>query len=113
MAGANVKTFTTANFEAEVLKSKQTVLVDFCASWCKPCRREAPIIAELADEYLGQIVVGKVDVDDNGPIVSNYAVVSIPTLAIFKGGRWLTKSPVTMGKRSLSKCLAISCKAYQ
>lgn len=87
MACASVKTFTTANFESEVLKSEKAVLVDFWASWCKPCLREAPIIDELADEYLGQIVVGMVDVDDNGPIVNNYSVVSIPTLAIFKGGR--------------------------
>ncbi|MHB8076296.1 thioredoxin [Desulfosporosinus fructosivorans] len=87
MAGANVKTFTTANFDSEVLKSEKAVLVDFWASWCNPCLREAPIIDELADEYLGQIVVGMVDVDDNDPIVSNYSVVSIPTLAIFKGGK--------------------------
>lgn len=87
MAGVNVKTFTTVNFDSEVLKSEKAVLVDFGASWCNPCRRVAPIIDELADEYLGQIVVGKVDVDDNDPIVSNYSVVSIPTLAIFKGGK--------------------------
>jgi len=60
MAGANVKTFTTANFESEVLKSEKTVFVDFWASWCKPCRLEDPLIDELADDYLGQNVVGKV-----------------------------------------------------
>ena len=86
MASANVKTFTTANFDSEVLKSEKAVLVNFGASWCNPCLRVAPIIDELADEYLGQIVVGEVDVDDNDPIVSNYSVVIIPTLVIFKGG---------------------------
>ena len=87
MAGANVKTFTTANFDSEVLKSEKAVLVNFEASWCDPCLRVAPIIDELADEYLGQIVVRNVDVDDNDPIVGNYSVVIVPTLVIFKGGR--------------------------
>lgn len=87
MASANVKTITTANFDSEVLKSKKAVLVDFWASWCNPCLMEDPVIDELADEYLGQVVVGKVNVDDNGPIVRDYSIVSIPTLAIFKGGK--------------------------
>lgn len=105
MASANVKTFTTANFDSEVLKSKKTVLVDFGAPWCNPCRRVAPIIDELADEYLGQIVVGKVDVDDNDPIVSNYSVVSIPTLAIFKGGKVVDIIAGFHGKKELVKML--------
>ncbi|KUO77551.1 MAG: thioredoxin [Desulfosporosinus sp. BRH_c37] len=105
MVGVNVKTFTTANFESEVLKSEETVLVDFWASWCKPCRMEDPIIDELADDYLGQIVVGKVDVDDNDPIVSNYSVDSIPTLAIFKGGKVIDIIAGFHGKRELVKML--------
>ncbi|EGW40122.1 thioredoxin [Desulfosporosinus sp. OT] len=105
MASANVKTFTTANFESEVLKSEKAVLVDFWASWCNPCRMEAPIIDELADEYLGQIVVGKVDVDDNGPIVSNYSVVSIPTISLFKGGKVVDMIAGFHGKKKLVKML--------
>jgi len=105
MAGANVKTFTTANFDSEVLKSEKAVLVDFWASWCTPCLRETPIIDELADEYLGQIVVGMVDVDDNDPIVSNYSVDSIPTLAIFKGGKVVDVIAGFHGKEELVKIL--------
>ena len=105
MAGANVKTFTTANFDSEVLKSEKAVLVNFGAEWCNPCLRVAPIIDELADEYHGQIVVGEVDVDDNDPIVSNYSVVSIPTLAIFRRGKVVDIIAGFHGKRELVKML--------
>lgn len=66
---------------------------------------EDPIIDELADDYLGQIMVGKVDVDDNDPIVSNYSVISIPTLAIFKRGRVVDIIAGFHGKRELVKML--------
>jgi len=105
MAGANVKTFTTANFELDVLKSEQAVLVDFWAPWCSPCRMVAPVIDELADEYVGRIVIGKVNVDENGPISSQYGVMSIPTLAIFKGGKMVDKITGFRGKPDLVKML--------
>ena len=105
MAGANVKTFTTENFESEVLKSEQTVMVDFWAPWCSPCRMVAPIVDELADEYLGRIVIGKVNVDDNGPIAAQYGVMSIPTLGIFKGGKLVDKVTGFRGKPDLVKML--------
>ncbi|AFQ42976.1 thioredoxin [Desulfosporosinus meridiei] len=105
MAGANVKTFNTANFESDVLKSEQVVLVDFWAPWCSPCRMVAPVIDELGDEYLGKIVIGKVNVDENGPISSQYGVMSIPTLAIFKGGKMVDKITGFRGKADLVKML--------
>lgn len=105
MASENVKTFTTANFDAEVLKSEQAVLVDFWAPWCSPCRMVAPIIDELAEEYLGRIVIGKLNVDDNGPIASQYGVMSIPTLGIFKGGKLVDKVTGFRGKPDLVKML--------
>jgi thioredoxin 1 len=75
-----------ANFEAEVLKSEQPVLVDFWAPWCGPCRRVAPVIDELAGENAGSLKVVKLNVDDAQSIAQNYGVSSIPTLMIFKGG---------------------------
>ncbi|TGE34169.1 thioredoxin [Desulfosporosinus sp. Sb-LF] len=105
MAGANVKTFTTENFESDVLKSEKAVLVDFWAPWCSPCRMVAPIVEELADEYVGRIVIGKVNVDENGPIAGQYGVMSIPTLGIFKGGKMVDKIVGFRGKADLVKML--------
>ncbi|MGI6119180.1 MAG: thioredoxin [Desulfosporosinus sp.] len=105
MAGSNVKTFTTANFDSDVLKSEQTVLVDFWAPWCGPCRMAAPVIDELADEYAGRIVIGKLNVDENGPISQQYGVMSIPTLGIFKGGKMVDKIVGFRGKPELAKML--------
>jgi len=105
MAGANVKTFTAANFDSEVLKSEQAVMVDFWAPWCSPCRMVAPVIDELADEYAGRIVIGKVNVDENAQIASQYSVMSIPTIAIFKGGKVVDITTGFSGKPALVKML--------
>jgi len=78
---------TTANFETEVLKSKTPVLVDFYAQWCPPCRLLTPILEELAEELKGKIKIGKLDVDKNQSIASQYGVMSIPTLILFKNGK--------------------------
>ena len=73
------------NFEEEVLKSEKTVLIDFWASWCGPCRMMSPIIDEIAEEKTG-IKVGKVNVDDNQELAVKYNVMSIPTIMIFENG---------------------------
>jgi len=75
------------NFEQEVIKSPIPVLVDFWAVWCGPCKAIAPIIEELAKEYEGKIKVGKVNVDENNEIASQYGIMSIPTIKIFKNGK--------------------------
>lgn len=84
MAG-QVKEFTDANFDSEVLQSSEPVLVDFWAPWCGPCRQIAPMIDELATENPG-VKIGKVNIDDNPSAAQKYGVNSIPTLLVFKGG---------------------------
>lgn len=78
---------TDDNFDAEVVKSDQPVLVDFWASWCGPCRRVAPIVEELVSEYDGRAKVGKLDVDAGQKTAGDYGIRSIPTLLIFKDGK--------------------------
>ena len=77
---------TSKNFDEEVMQAKQPVLVDFWATWCGPCRMLAPVIEELADEYDGKIVVGKIDVDECPDLASEFGVSSIPTVVLFKDG---------------------------
>lgn len=77
---------TDASFDEVVLKSDKPVLVDFWATWCGPCRMLGPVIEELATEYEGRVVVGKVDVDNNQEFAAKYGVRNIPTVLIFKDG---------------------------
>lgn len=79
--------FSDQNFEAEVLKSQQPVVVDFWAPWCAPCRIVSPVIEELAKEYEGKVKVGKLNVDDNQQTASKYGVMSIPSIVFFKNGK--------------------------
>ncbi len=75
-----------SNFDQVVLQSKTPVLVDFWAAWCGPCRMVAPMVEELAEEYEGKISFAKLDVDQNPKTASQYGIMSIPTLLIFKNG---------------------------
>ena len=77
---------TDASFDEVVLKSDKPVLVDFWATWCGPCRMLGPVIEELATEYGGRVVVGKVDVDNNQEFAAKYGVRNIPTVLVFKDG---------------------------
>ncbi len=87
MAGGLTFEVTDSNFEQEVLKSAQPVLVDFWAEWCGPCRMIAPAVEQIASEYAGRARVGKLDVDKNMGVTARYQIRSIPTLLIFKNGQ--------------------------
>lgn len=78
---------TKSNYDSEVLKSNVPVLVDFWASWCGPCQMLAPTVEELAKDYDGKIKVGKVNVDDEGELAAQNAIVSIPTVILFVNGK--------------------------
>jgi thioredoxin 1 len=87
MAGDQVQTFTDGNFEETVLKAGAPVLVDFWAEWCGPCKRLAPTVDALANEYAGKVTVGKLNVDENPTVSFKYQVRGIPTLLLFKAGQ--------------------------
>ncbi len=75
-----------SNFDAEVLASKETVLVDFTASWCGPCKALAPVIEKLADEAAGKYKVVKVDIDEAPTLARRYGIRGVPTVMAFRGG---------------------------
>lgn len=99
----NELTLSSATFQKEALEAKVPVLVDFWAPWCGPCKIMSPVIAELAREYKGKVVVGKVNVDDHGDVASKYSIMSIPTLLLFKGGKVVEQWVGVMAKADLQK----------
>lgn len=78
---------TDQTFQKDVIESKLPVLLDFWAPWCNPCRMVSPIIEELAKEYEGKVVVGKINVDENPDTASQFGIMSIPTVMVFRGGK--------------------------
>jgi thioredoxin 1 len=86
MVSENVREFSAANWDQEVLKSEQPVLVDFWAPWCGPCRALGPTIDKIATQFAGRVKVGKLNTDDNQDLAVKYAISGIPQVLLFKGG---------------------------
>ena len=86
MASDKIQTLTDSNFDLSVIKAEKLVLVDFWAEWCGPCKRLAPTVDELATDYDGRMVTGKLNVDDNPGVAGRFSIRGIPTLLLFKGG---------------------------
>ena len=99
-----VEHFTAASFEAAVAGDKP-VLVDFWATWCGPCRMIAPVIEEVAAEFDGRAVVGKVDVDEEPGLAQRFGVMSIPTLIVLKGGKVVEQAIGARGKGDVAAML--------
>ena len=105
MAAANIVTLNSGNFSDEVLKSSEPVLVDFWAEWCGPCKMIAPVLDELASEYDGRIKIGKVNIDEDQALATQYGVRAIPTLLIFKDGQVAEQLVGMRSKRDLKSSL--------
>ena len=98
-------TFTSDNFEEEVLKSDVPVLVDMFATWCGPCKMMAPVVAQLAEEYEGTVKVGKLDIDQNVDIVAQYKIMSVPTFLVIKDGEVKAKLIGAVSKEELVEAI--------
>jgi thioredoxin 1 len=96
--------FTDTTFE-EFLQSDKPVLVDFGAEWCGPCRMVGPMVEELAQEYEGKAIIGKLDIDNNPVIYAKYGIRSIPTVLIIKNGQVVEKQVGAVPKQVLEKKL--------
>lgn len=95
---------TNENFEQQVLKSDKTVLVDFWASWCAPCMMLSPVIAEIASEH-PEVTVGKVNVDEQPELSSEYSISSIPTLLVFRNGEIVNAAVGLRAKEQIAEML--------
>ena len=100
------KKVTDASFEQDVLRSEKTVIVDYWAEWCGPCRQVAPVLEEIASEHADKIDAVKLNVDDNPVIAQRYGIMNIPTLSVFSGGEVVKEIVGAKPKSALLRELA-------
>jgi thioredoxin 1 len=105
MASPLIPALTQDNFEKEVLQSKTPVLVDFWAEWCGPCKMIAPVLDELADEYDGKVKIGKVNIDEQQALATQYGIRAIPTLLLINKGQVAEQMVGAKSKRDLKASL--------
>ncbi|HWD17939.1 MAG TPA: thioredoxin [Verrucomicrobiae bacterium] len=103
--GNNTVKLTQANFSQEVLNSTKPVLVDFWAEWCGPCKMIGPLLDELATEYQGRAAVGKVNIEEDQALATQFGITAIPTLLFFKGGQVAGQVVGMCSKRDLKSNL--------
>ncbi len=105
MAGGKVVTLSDAEFDSSVIQSDKPALVDFWAEWCQPCKMLAPTVEELSEEYDGQVIVGKVNVDDNPSTATKFGIRGIPTLLLFKDGKVVQQMVGVKSKAEIKKLI--------
>ena len=105
MASPLISALTQDNFEKEVIQSATPVLVDFWAEWCGPCKMIAPLLDELADEYQGKVKIGKVNIDEQQSLATQYGIRAIPTLLLFNKGQVAEQMVGAKSKRDLKASL--------
>ena len=103
--GEFTKEFTSSNFDAGVIKCDKPVLVDFWAEWCGPCKQISPTIDQVATEYQGKAIIGKVNIDHHPSIASDYGIRSIPSLLVFSDGKVQEQIVGAVGKGELMEAL--------
>lgn len=101
----NIVQFSDATFDQEVLKSNVPVLVDYWAEWCGPCKMIAPLLEEIAEEFAGKLIIGKLNIDENPGVPPRYGIRGIPTLMLFKNGAVEATKVGAMSKSQLTAFL--------
>ena len=100
-----IVTVSDAEFESSVLQGDKPALIDFWAEWCQPCKMLAPTVEEIAGEYEGKVLVGKLNVDDNPATATKYGIRGIPTLLLFKGGQVVQQLVGVKSKAEIKKVI--------